>query len=119
MLRRDDSIFSSEDPCSGETTPVSRRRGRIPARRFRFLAGEDAFRPENSAFWQENASSDEKTAFSRRWPRAPKIFYTDRIGPASVDSAPDRVLQFADIPRPQVLLAFNTADAVSAVFPHR
>jgi len=48
-----------------------------------------------------------------------QIFYTDRIGPASVDSAPDRVLQFADIPRPQVLLAFNTADAVSAVFPHR
>src|SRR5216117_1894785 len=70
-LRREGSVFSSDDARLDKTISSSRRTLRAPTTRFRFLAGEDAFRPENSAFWQENASSDEKTAFSRRWPRAP------------------------------------------------
>src|SRR2546428_14044697 len=64
-LRREGSVFSSEDPCSGETTPVSRRRGRVPTRKFRFLAGECELRRKDCIFSSMAACSDETIAFSR------------------------------------------------------
>src|SRR5438094_5325753 len=70
-LRRHDSVFSSEDTCSDETIPFSRRWPRASARRLHFLVGEGAFRRQDSVFSSDDACSNEKIPFSRRTMRAP------------------------------------------------
>ncbi len=65
MLRRDDSSFSSERAHSREKISLSRRRGRVPTRKFRFLAGECELRRKDCIFSSMAACSDETIAFSR------------------------------------------------------
>src|SRR5256712_4474727 len=71
VLRRQDSVFSSEHPCSDEKIPFSRRRTRAPARRLQFLVGEGAFPREDFAFSPERTRSDQKIPLSGRRMRAP------------------------------------------------
>src|SRR5881409_760020 len=49
----------------------SRRRGRAPTRRMRFLVGEGALQREDGMFSSTNACVGEKITFSRRWLRPP------------------------------------------------